>query len=218
MRNVPFVSIVCGALLFGLVAPACGGSQQGKSGGSTSAPERIQGIDDTIAAFKAKDPSIAELFSKSAGYVVIPTVGEGGFIIGGGHGTGEAFEGGAYVGRVTINELSVGALVGGQSYSQLVFFETPVDFKRLKDGQFQFGAEVTAVAADKGAAKNAAWKDGVAAFIIPKKGLMASASVGGQKLDFKPAGGITAPASSAAPAASTPPAAPAAGAEPAAPK
>jgi lipid-binding SYLF domain-containing protein len=213
MRNLPFVSIVCGALLFGLVAPACGGSQQGKSGGSSSAPERIKGIDETIAAFKAKDPDIAGLFSKSAGYVVIPTVGEGGFIIGGGHGEGEAYEGGAYVGKVTINELSVGALVGGQSYSQLVFFETPVDFKRLKDGQFQFGAEVTAVAADKGAAKNAAWKDGVVAFIIPKKGLMASASVGGQKLDFKPAGGITAaPAEPAAPAA---PAAPASSAAPA---
>jgi lipid-binding SYLF domain-containing protein len=202
---------VCGALLVGLVAPACGGSQQGKSGGAAQAPERIKGIDETIAAFKQKDPDIAGLFSKSAGYVVIPTVGEGGFIIGGGHGEGEAYEGGAYVGKVTINELSVGALVGGQSYSQVVFFETAVDFKRLKDGQFQFGAEVTAVAADKGAAKNAAWKDGVVAFIMPKKGLMASASVGGQKLDFKPAGGITAapaePAASAAPPGSAAPAA-----------
>jgi lipid-binding SYLF domain-containing protein len=208
MRNSPFVVVAFAAIALGVVAPGCGGSQQGKNGGTAAAPERIKGIEETIAAFKEKDPSIAELFSKSAGYVVIPTVGEGGFIIGGGHGEGEAYEAGTYVGKVTINELSVGALVGGQSYSQLVFFETPVDFKRLKDGQFQFGAEVTAVAADKGAAKNAAWKDGVVAFIIPKKGLMASASVGGQKLDFKPAGGITAaPADSAPPAASAEPAA-----------
>jgi lipid-binding SYLF domain-containing protein len=167
-----------------LVAPACGGSQQKSESGTDAKVERIKGIDETIASFKAKDPSIEKFFTTSAGYVVLPTIGEGAFIIGGGHGSGEAFEGGAYVGRVSVNELSFGAQIGGQSYSQVVFFETPVDFKRLKDNSFQFGAEVTAVAADKGAAKNAAFKDGVATFILPKKGLMAAAAVGGQKLDF----------------------------------
>ena len=176
------------AIALSLAAVACGGSKPEPSApGVGKAPERVQGVDDTIAAFKAKGASVAALFEKSPGYVVMPTIGEGGFIIGGGHGQGEAFEGGKYVGRVTINELSLGAQIGGQSYSQVIFFETPVDFKRLKDGAFQFGGEVTAVAADEGAAKNAAWKDGVLTFIIPKKGLMASASVAGQKLEFTPA-------------------------------
>jgi lipid-binding SYLF domain-containing protein len=174
---------------FGLVAAGCGGNKSEPPASATEAKsDRIAGVDDTIAKFKQKDSTIEGFFSKSAGYVVIPTVGEGGFIIGGGHGQGEAFDAnGTYVGRVTVNEVSIGAQVGGQSYSQVIFFETPVDFTRLKDNSFQFTGEVLAIAADQGAAKNAAFKDGVATFILPKKGLMASASVAGQKLDFSPA-------------------------------
>lgn len=174
--------MVLGGLASCLVTPACGGSQKGQP--TAEKVERVQGIDDAIAAFKAKDASIAGLFAQSAGYVVLPDVGEGALIIGGGHGSGEAFEAGSYVGRVTLSELTLGAQIGGQSYSQVVFFETPVDFKRLKDNSFQFSAEVSAIAAEEGVAKNAKFKDGVATFIIPKKGLMASAAVGGQKLDF----------------------------------
>jgi lipid-binding SYLF domain-containing protein len=181
------ITAVVWALAFVCIAVGACGSSQSSSKASPEAPARVRGVDETIASFKQKDSTIEALFAKSAGYVVMPTIGEGGFIVGGGHGTGEAFEGGTYVGRVTINELTLGAQIGGQSYSQVIFFETPVDFKRLKDGQFQFGAEVTAVAADQGAAKNTAFKDGVATFIMPKKGLMAAAAVGGQKLDFQAA-------------------------------
>jgi len=83
--------------------------------------------------------------------------------------------------------VSIGAQVGGQSYSQVVFFETPEAFKKLKENSFAFSAEVSAVGADQGVAKNAKFKDGVATFVIPKKGLMAAAAVGGQKLDFQAA-------------------------------
>ncbi|HEY0467437.1 MAG TPA: YSC84-related protein, partial [Polyangiaceae bacterium] len=152
-----------------------------------AAPERVEGVQDTIALFKKKDSTISQLFSSSAGYVVIPTVGEGALIVGGAHGAGEAFEAGGYVGRVTVSEVSIGAQVGGQSYSQVVFFETPVDFKRLKENSFKFSAEVSAVALDQGVAKNAKFKDGIATFVIPKEGLMAAASVGGQKLSFEAA-------------------------------
>ena len=179
--------VALAGLVLGLTAPGCGGSQP-SANGAGKAPERVAHVDETIARFKQKDSTIDRLFSDSAGYVVLPSVGEGGFIVGGGHGHGEAFaRGGAYVGSVTVSELSIGAQVGGQSYSQVIFFETPVDFERLKKNSFQFTGEVLAVAADQGAARNAAYKDGVVTFIIPNKGLMASASVGGQKLDFTPA-------------------------------
>lgn len=177
--------VVLGGLSLCLVTPACGGSQKGQP--TAEKVERVAGIDDTIAAFKAKDPSFANLFSQSAGYVVLPEVGEGALIIGGGRGSGEAYEAGSYIGRITLSEITVGAQIGGQSYRQVVFFETPVDFKRLKDNAFEFSAEVSAIAAEEGVAKNAKFKDGVATFIIPKKGLMAAAAVGGQKLDFTPA-------------------------------
>jgi lipid-binding SYLF domain-containing protein len=181
MKRLLTLLVAAASILF---VPACGGDKKDAKSAGSEPVERVKGVDETIALFKQKHPSIEKLFSSSAGYVVFPSIGEGAFIIGGGGGNGEAFEGGTYVGHVSIHEITVGAQVGGQSYSQVVFFETPVDFKRLKDNSFQFGAEVTAVAADAAAAKNAEFKDGVIAFIIPRKGLMASASVGGQKLDY----------------------------------
>ncbi|MEI9938234.1 MAG: hypothetical protein WDO69_13520 [Pseudomonadota bacterium] len=185
MKKPSSMYLLCGALLICAVVPACGGSQ--KDSKTAAAPERVEGISDTVALFKKKDSTIEQLFSSSAGYVVLPSVGKGALIVGGARGAGEAFEAGGYVGRVTVSEVSIGAQVGGQSYSQVVFFETPVDFKRLKENSFKFSAEVSAIALDQGVAKNAKFKDGVATFIIPKEGLMASAAVGGQKLDFEAA-------------------------------
>ncbi len=153
MKSSP-VYLLCGALFLFAIAPACGASH--KEGKTAPSADRVADVDETIALFKKKDPTIEQLFATSAGYVVLPSVGEGAFIIGGGHGTGEAFEAGTYAGRVTVSELSIGAQVGGQSYSQVVFFETPVDFKRLKENGFQFNAEVSAIAVDQGVAKERA--------------------------------------------------------------
>ena len=185
MKKLSGVHFVFGAILLCTAVPACGGSQ--KDGKTASAPERVEGVQDTVALFKKKDSSIEQLFSTSAGYVVLPTVGKGGLIVGGAHGAGEAYEGGSYVGRVTVSEVSIGAQVGGQSYSQVVFFETPAAFKKLKENSFAFAAEVSAIGVDQGVAKNAKFKDGVATFVIPKEGLMAAAAVGGQKLSFEAA-------------------------------
>jgi len=186
MKKASLAYLVCAALFVCVAAPACGGSQ--KDAKSAAAAERVPGVDDTIALFKKKDSTIADLFSSSTGYVVIPSVGKGALIVGGAHGDGEAFERGAYIGQVSVSEVSLGAQVGGQSYSQVVFFETPEALLKLKDNQFQFAAEVSAIGVDQGVAKNAKFKDGVATFVIPKQGLMASAAVGGQKLSFTPAG------------------------------
>ena len=175
---------IAGVALVALVTVACGGSNDGAKDAQSAKVERNPDVNETIAKFKAKDPSIEALFAKSAGYFIVPTVGEGAFILGGGHGSGEAFEGGAYIGQISVSEVSIGAQVGGQSYSELVFFEKEADVRKLKEGSFAFNAEVTAIAADKGAAQNGTFTDGTMAFILPKKGLMASAAIGGQKITF----------------------------------
>jgi lipid-binding SYLF domain-containing protein len=180
-KNAFKVAVVA---LAGLLPVACGGSKEGAKNANDAKVERVPEVAETIDKFKAKDPTIAPLFAKSAGYFIVPTVGEGAFIIGGGHGKGEAFEGGTYIGAVAVSEVSIGAQVGGQSYSELVFFEKEADVRRLKEGSFEFNAEVTAIAADKGAAQSGSFKNGTMAFVLPKKGLMASAAIGGQKVDF----------------------------------
>ncbi|WP_299320640.1 lipid-binding SYLF domain-containing protein [uncultured Maribacter sp.] len=127
-----------------------------------------------------------QFFTNSAGYVIFPNVGKGGFIIGGASGNGVVYENGTMVGMAGLKKLSVGLQAGGQAITEVIFFETADDLAEFKDGDFEFSAEASAVALKSGIAVNAKYKDGVAVFALPKAGLMADASVGGQKFDYKP--------------------------------
>ncbi|MEO9512348.1 MAG: lipid-binding SYLF domain-containing protein [Flavobacteriaceae bacterium] len=132
------------------------------------------------------DSALERFFENSAGYVLFPNVGKGGFIIGGASGNGVLYEGGQSVGMANLKKLNVGFQAGGQAIIEVIFFETPVDLERFKEGKFEFAAEASAVALKSGIAANAKYKDGVAVFALPKAGLMADASVGGQKFGYKP--------------------------------
>lgn len=125
-------------------------------------------------------------FTKSAGYVLFPNVGKGGFIIGGASGNGVVYENGEVIGMADLKKLSVGLQAGGQAITEVIFFETANDLEDFKEGEFEFSAEASAVALKSGVAVNAKYKDGVAVFALPKAGLMADASVGGQKFDYTP--------------------------------
>ncbi|WP_299796561.1 lipid-binding SYLF domain-containing protein [uncultured Maribacter sp.] len=127
-----------------------------------------------------------QFFTNSAGYVIFPNVGKGGFIIGGASGNGVVYENGTMVGMADLKKLSVGLQAGGQAITEVIFFETADDLAEFKDGDFEFSAEASAVALKSGIAVNAKYRDGVAVFALPKAGLMADASVGGQKFDYKP--------------------------------
>ena len=130
-------------------------------------------------------PGLKNFFDQSAGYVLFPNVGKGGFIIGGASGNGVVYDGGIAVGMASLKKLNVGLQAGGQAIIEIIFFETDVDLQRFMEGKFAFAAEASAVALKSGAAVNAKYKDGVAVFALPKAGLMADASVGGQKFGYK---------------------------------
>lgn len=132
------------------------------------------------------DAGLERFFDNSAGYVLFPNVGKGGFIIGGASGNGVVYEAGEKVGMAGLKKLNVGLQAGGQSIIEVIFFETPIDLERFKEGKFQFAAETSAVALKSGIAFNAKYKEGVAVFALPKAGLMADASVGGQKFSYRP--------------------------------
>jgi lipid-binding SYLF domain-containing protein len=139
-----------------------------------------------ISDFKAKDSSLNTFFDNSAGYAIFPDVGKGGLIVGGAHGKGLVYEKTNLIGQATMTQASIGAQAGGQTFAQLIFFETPAALEDFKAGKFEMSAEVSAVAIKEGASAAAKYKNGVAVFTLPKKGLMASASVGGQKFKFEP--------------------------------
>jgi lipid-binding SYLF domain-containing protein len=136
---------------------------------------------EAIAEFKEKDPSIEKFVNKAAGYVVIPTVGKGGFGIGGARGKGILYENGVATAVVTLTQLTIGFQAGGQAYSEFIFFEDDVALGDFKRGNYELGAQASAVAITAGASADAQFNGGVAIFTQAKGGLMYEASVGGQK-------------------------------------
>jgi lipid-binding SYLF domain-containing protein len=146
--------------------------------------------------------NVPELLAQSYGYAVLPTIGKGGIGIGGAGGTGCVFAGGKHTGNVSMGQITIGWQLGGQSYSQLILFKNSDVYNDFTKGQFEFGADATAVAltygaqagaSTKGASASAgdtkgiaAWKRGMAVYTLIKGGLMYEASIGGQKFNFKP--------------------------------
>lgn len=140
---------------------------------------------DAKAAFLEDDPDMEELFDSSYGYIILPNVGKGGFGIGGAAGNGVAFQGGKQIGYAKMTQITIGFQAGGQSYSEVVFFENENAFDRFKANNVEMSAQVSAVAAAEGASMNAKYIDGVAVFTRIKGGLMYEASVGGQQFKFR---------------------------------
>jgi lipid-binding SYLF domain-containing protein len=148
-----------------------------------------QVIEDSKQAkstFLSKDKDMGKFFSKSYGYVIFPNIGKGGIGVGGATGNGTVYEKGKIVGMAKMTQVSIGLQLGGQSYSEVVFFETVKEMKRFKENNIEFSAQVSAVAAASGASANAKYVEGVLVFTVQKGGLMYEASVGGQKFKYTP--------------------------------
>jgi lipid-binding SYLF domain-containing protein len=138
------------------------------------------------ANFLKADSTLQKFLDDSAGYAVFPSVAKGGLVIGAAHGKGLVYEKNNVIGHATMTQASIGAQAGGQSFAEMIFFETPAALNDFKAGKFEMSAEVSAVAAAEGASKAAKYKQGVAVFTLAKKGLMVQASIGGQKFKFEP--------------------------------
>ena len=144
-------------------------------------PKLETGSEEVLAAFQEKDPSVQLFLDQAVGYVVFPTVAKGGVGIGGARGKGLLYENGAATAIVTLTQLTVGFQLGGQAYSEFIFFEDVADLEDFKRGIYELGAQASAVAINVGASADAGYTSGVAIFTQAKGGLMYEASVGGQK-------------------------------------
>ena len=151
--------------------------------------ERTSDVQAAIASAKATDPGLQRFFDTAAGYAVFPKVGKGAVGVGGAYGQGELFERGRLIGYCALTQATVGLALGGQTYTELIFFEDQAALDRFKSGNFAFAAQASAVALQSGASANAKYAEGVAVFAMGEKGLMAEASLGGQKFKFEPIAG-----------------------------
>ena len=165
---------------------------------------RADDYQKTIEVFRKAGESAA-FFDSAHGYAVFPTIGKGGIGIGGAYGKGRVYEKGSYIGDCSMKQATVGFQLGGQSFSQIVFFQDPRALKEFTSGRFEFGAEASAVAITAGAGAKAGtagasagasagkndarvvgnYHKGMAIFTVAKGGLMYEATIGGQKFSYK---------------------------------
>jgi lipid-binding SYLF domain-containing protein len=166
-----------------LTLSGCGASPKTESERTSLAAE----VSAAMEGFLSADPTLKALLDASAGYALLPEVGKAGLGIGGSYGNGEVFEkGGKKIGYVELAEGTIGFQIGAQVFSELIVFETAEALTRFKAGEFTFAANATAVAIKPGAAAKNDPSSDVSVFVRTKGGLMAEASIGGQKLNFKP--------------------------------
>src|SRR5262245_13453391 len=79
-------------------------------------------VTDAIAALKSSDPAVSKLFASAYGYAVFPKITKAAVVVGGASGDGRVFEKNAYVGDIRVTQATVGAALGGQSFSEVIFF------------------------------------------------------------------------------------------------
>ena len=173
-------------------------------------PAFADDVDTAIENFRGA--GAGDFIDDAYGYAVFPSIGKGGIGIGGAHGKGEVFVGGEKVGKTKMSQITYGLQLGGQVYSQMIFFRDERAFDDFTSGNFEFGAQATAVALTAGAQEsttsggggntssgtdadsskvNADDKEydsrsGMATFTIAKGGLMYEATLGGQKFKYEP--------------------------------
>jgi len=162
---------------------------------------------DEYAATKKMfvDAGIGQMFDSAYGYALFPTIGKAGFVVGGAYGEGRVYEKGRPIGKTTMTQATIGFQLGGSGFSQVIFFQDKRALDEFVRGNFEFGADVQAVALTAAAGAttgttgssatasggknnadiaNPGYYKGMATYTITKGGLMYEASVGGQKFTF----------------------------------
>ena len=171
-----------------------------------SNPAYADKFTDTIEIYK-KSEAVQPFFNNAYGYAVFPTIGKAGIGIGGSYGKGQVYQGGKVTGETSLIKATIGLQLGGQAFSQMIFFEDKRAYDEFTSGDFEFDASASAVAITAGAQAKAgtegatagvsagpatgkqaktSYHKGMAVFVHTKGGLMYEASIGGQKFSYKP--------------------------------
>ena len=162
--------------------------------------------DDTRKVFAEAGESGA-YFGKAYGYAIFPSIGKGGVGVGGAYGKGRVYAGGKHVGNTSVTQVTYGLQLGGQVYSQIIFFEDKRAFDEFTSGNLEFSAQAnsTAITASAGAQANTGggtsasasggknnaettsggFRKGMAIFTVAKGGMMYEATLGGQKFNYE---------------------------------
>ena len=148
-------------------------------------PKRVKDSRDALNHMIKETPKLRTFYNKAYAYAVFPKVTKAGIGIGGAAGRGTVFKNHQVVGSSSLKQASIGFQLGGQQYSEVIFFENKKAYDHFINGNLKFDAQASAVAIKAGASINVAYHNGVAVFTRTKGGLMYEASIGGQHFKFK---------------------------------
>src|SRR4051812_6947868 len=79
----------------------------------------------TLKRLEKKDPGLRKFLDDAYGYVVFPSVGKAALVVGGAYGRGMVFEEGKPIGFATMGQMTIGVQIGGDTYSEVIAFESP---------------------------------------------------------------------------------------------
>jgi len=163
------------AAVAGAVSTGC--STAPKSEDRASVISRGQ---STTTWFKSKVNGLTAQIKNSAGYIVLPDVGQWGVLIGGGtFGRGVLCKpDGTQIGWAAIHSGSVGLQAGVQGFRMLIVIETQEELRNFMSGKWNGQAGAVAVLGDGGGSGAAPFQDGIAIYQGANSGLMAGVSVG----------------------------------------
>lgn len=130
-------------------------------------------------------PGAASLNERSAGLLIIPEIIEGGFIVSGAYGEGALTIDNAVVDYISMAAAAVGFQIGGQIFSQALFFTTPealADFRQADGWEVGIDAEVAVFDDGRGigASSNTLARP-IYSIIYGQRGLIVGASLEGAK-------------------------------------
>jgi lipid-binding SYLF domain-containing protein len=182
-----------------LLAPAAAGLLTLTGCGSTpSTPaEKADLADESMTRLKELTrayPALQTTLDNSYAYAIFPSVAKGGFGIEGGSGRADVYEQGKYIGTAHVTLIKVGAVAGGETYTELLVFKTKAALDMFKSNQLQFAASAGATALKAGADVTAKYDHDVAVYTRTNGGLDFDASIGGQQFTFTADGSMTNPA------------------------
>lgn len=168
---------ILGALALG--AAACDNSV-----GSTGAQTIDRRVAATLDYMNNTYPEARQLSQMSSGLLVMPLVGEAGFMVGGSYGEGALLIDGVTMDYYSATQASVGFQLGAQQFAYVLFFLTPEALMRFRTSPgWAAGAAAEYVGGETGGNLNAttAAQNSVVAFLFAQQGLMAGATVEGTK-------------------------------------
>ena len=168
-----------GLILFGTGCSVTPDTMEGRS-------NLVGDAESTIGQFRDMDPRTEAFFENAYAYVVFPKITKGGAGIAGAYGRGVVFRDGMMEGFADVTQGSLGAQLGGMSWSEIMFFENRWTFDKFRSNQFAASANASWAGPKEGGTNTLNYSDGVMIFTMDTRGFAVTAAVGAQQFQYEP--------------------------------